>query len=271
MNGVKLKKSDKVRFLGVILDDQLTWDHHIKYLEEKLNSQIITIKRIRKFIPPSQYTSIYQSLFVSHLTYGISAWGGAAKSKFQKLFNIQKRCLRILFGKKVSFDHAEFYETCARTRTFDQNMSPKNYVLEHTKPLFAEHGFLAVHNLYNLYTCMEIFKILKNHTPISLFSSLISSPLSHRRLLTMPNYNFNNSRNNFVYKSIVLWNKLSHRIFISPDLDEVMNIIIPGSCLNSDLATSVAFVKRRLKCILLENQSAGSPDDWLPKNLGMLD
>ena len=64
--GTKLKKTDRTRFLGVIIDDQLTWDHHITYLEAKLNSQILMIKRIRKVIPESQYKNIYHTLFESH-------------------------------------------------------------------------------------------------------------------------------------------------------------------------------------------------------------
>ena len=47
----KLKKVDKARFLGVIIDEKLTWDDHMNYLESKLLSCIATIKRIRKFIP----------------------------------------------------------------------------------------------------------------------------------------------------------------------------------------------------------------------------
>ena len=271
LNGVKLKKSDKVRFLGVLLDDQLSWDHHVKYLEEKLKSQIIIIKRIRKFVPTSQNIPIYQSLFVSHLTYCISAWGGTSKTKIQRLFTVQKRCLRILFGSRPTFDHAEFYETCARTRTFEENMCPKNYVLEHTKPLFVKHKFLTVHSFHNFFICMEIFKIIKYHMPISLFSCFNSGfGLFHRKLLTLPKYYLNNSRNNFLYKSIILWNKLSQKIFIPPNLDDTRNIIIPGSCPNSDYTASVAFVKQKLKRILLENERSGSPNDWLPNNFGFL-
>ena len=42
----KLKKVDKARFLGVIIDEKLTWDDHINYIESKLLSCIATIKHI---------------------------------------------------------------------------------------------------------------------------------------------------------------------------------------------------------------------------------
>ena len=136
VNGQKIKQVDKVKFLGVIIDENLTWDDQIKHLENKLLATIVLIKRIKKFIPSSQYSKIYQSLFVSHLTYAISCWGGIYPSKLQKLFSIQKRCLRILFGETLSFDHSEYYLSCARTKTYDEHVALKDYKLEHTKPLF---------------------------------------------------------------------------------------------------------------------------------------
>ena len=101
INGVKVKQVDRIRFLGVIIDDKLTWDAQIEHLENKLISTIVLIKRIKKFIPSSHYLKIYHCLFLSHLTYGITCWGGAYTSKLQKLFNIQKRCIRMLFGLKL--------------------------------------------------------------------------------------------------------------------------------------------------------------------------
>ena len=59
----KLKKVDKVKFLGVIIDNNLNWEPHVDHLTKKLNSSIVLIKRIMKFIPKSEYTKIYDALF----------------------------------------------------------------------------------------------------------------------------------------------------------------------------------------------------------------
>ena len=55
VNGQKVKKADKVKFLGVIIDKNLTWDDQIKHLENKLLATIVLIKRVKKFIPSSHY------------------------------------------------------------------------------------------------------------------------------------------------------------------------------------------------------------------------
>ena len=217
IKGTKLKKVDKTKFLGIIIDDKLSWDDHIDYLCAKLNSCIVMIKRISKFIPKSQFISIYNSLFVTHLTYCISVWGGAAPSRLQKIFPIQKRCVRILFGEQLTYDHAAYYETCARTCSYLEHIAPKNYGLEHTKPLFNKFELLSFKNLYLYHTFMELFKILKNHRPISLFSTFKVNVTASRHLsLHPPKFKLDISKNNFVCKATSIWNLCISKILEKP-------------------------------------------------------
>ena len=51
LNGKKVKKVDEIKFLGVIIDDQLSWDDQIEHVENKLLSTIALKKRIKFFIP----------------------------------------------------------------------------------------------------------------------------------------------------------------------------------------------------------------------------
>ena len=118
-----------------MIDEKLTWDDNINYLESKVFSCIATIKSIRKFIPKFQHKQLYHYIFLPHLIYGITSGGGACPCKLEKVFSLQKRCIRILFRNKVSFDHVEFYETCARARPLASiNTHEINYELANTKP-----------------------------------------------------------------------------------------------------------------------------------------
>ena len=134
----------------MIIDENLTWDDQIKHLVNKLLSTIVFIKRVKKFIPFSHYSKIYQFLFESHLTYGIFCWGGEYNSKLQQIFNIKKRCIRILFGESYSFGHPEYHDTCCRTKikTYQKHVALKDYAFEHTKSLFNKHSLLTLYNLY---------------------------------------------------------------------------------------------------------------------------
>ena len=260
--GKKLKKVDKVKFLGLVIDDQLNWEGQIGHLEAKLNLSIVMIKRIKHFIPKTEYLKIYNALFLSHLTYCISCWGGISKLKLMKLFSIQKRCVRLLFGNQFSFDHAEYYETCARVRSYDENMAPKNYCLEHTKPLFNKYNMLCLDNLYKYHTFMELFKILKFHIPISLFDLFILSSRGEKPIILLPHVNLDTTKRNFVFSSSVIWNKLFGKVF-DRCTAQPSGLVIPGSDANSDLAASLGVIKNRLRSLLLADQKQGDVIEWL--------
>ena len=270
VNGHKIKQVDKIKFLGVIIDENLAWDDHIKHLENKLLSTIVLIKRVKKFIPKSHYLEIYHSLFVSHLTYGISCWGGACPTKLLKIFSIHKRCVRILFGEEYSFDHPEYYSTCARIRTYHEHSAVKNYTLEHTKPLFNKHSLLTFHNQYIMRVLVETFKMIKLHSPMPMFQYLNFVPNTHHYKLITPQYSINMSKNNFIRCASLLWNSFINDVLDPPVLSTVnysgckpnTQIIIPGSNINSDMTMSINVFKTRVKNRLLNIQKRGNPLQW---------
>ena len=259
LNGSKIKQTNMARYLGIIIDENLDWDGHIEYLQQKLNGSIITIKRIKKFIPQEHYAKLYHSLFISHLTYGISAWGSVSTNRLKKIFSIQKRCIRLLFGEELNFDHAEYYKTCARARSINEQLAPKEYALEHTKPLFTKLKLLTVHNLHKLFMLNEIFKIRKYRYPISLLTLLKHAPDSSRNLrsngIIIPNYHLQISRHQFLYCGSMVWNKIN---------DKTARL---GTNIFSDLSISTCMAKKRFKEILLHNQASGQPNLWEKHNL----
>ena len=48
------------------------------------------LKRIKKNIPENEYLKLYDALFLPHLTFCISVWGGVSTNKLAKIFHIQK-------------------------------------------------------------------------------------------------------------------------------------------------------------------------------------
>ena len=247
--GHKLKKVDKIKFLGVIIDDKLNREAHIEYLKAKLNLSNIMIKRIKKFIPRSEFRKIYDALFKSHMSYCISSWGGVSDNKLQSIFAIQKRSVRLLFGRKCSYDNAEYYATCARVRTYKEHSSPKNYCLEHAKLIFNKHEILNLHNLFVQQSFMGLYKVFKTHMPISIFEIFQQSNRETNFLVKVPDVPLKTSKCSFAYKSSVLWNTLIGKILNNSEASD-NGIVIMGSSENSDLCASVPSVKNALKAFL---------------------
>ena len=258
----KLKKVDKVTFLGIIIDDKLNWEPHIDHLAQKLKSSIIMIKRIMKFIPNNK---IYDALFKSHLSYCISSWAAIPNYKLQSIFSIQKRCIRLLFGTQYSYDHAGYFAKCTRVRTYQQHTSPRNYCLEHTKPLFKKHSIMTIKNMYVYHTFLDLFKNLKTHIPISLYSIFNQSQRGINFKLHLPRVTLDISKNNFVFKSCSLWNSLIGDI-LERSIAGTNWIIVRGYALNSDLCAPVSFIKNKLRLLMLNHQASGDTLKWILEN-----
>ena len=160
-----------------------------------------------------------------------------------QLRTIQKRCVRLLFGKELSFDHAKYYQTCARTRTYTQHNTEKNFQLEHTKLLFNEMNLLSLHHLYIYHTFIDTFKLLKYRIPmLSLCGLLKNSPRYTNMLLLVPLIRLDLAKNNFIFQASCIWNGLIQKLMNRSSTNS-LEIIIPGSSSNSDLSTSIFLIK----------------------------
>ena len=69
-----------VKYLGVLIDDNLSRKHHISRLASKISMSVSLISRLRHFVPLNTLHHIYRSLIQPYLLNGIAAWGSETKS-----------------------------------------------------------------------------------------------------------------------------------------------------------------------------------------------
>ena len=202
------------------------------------------MNRLKHVIPKKLFNSIYHTLFESHLSYGISVWGGVGNNKLEKLFILQKKCIRILFGDLEQYLAKS--KTAARTRPYGQQLlGSEHYEKEHTKPLFNEQKIMSVHNLYHYHCCLEIFKIIKFRTPISLYDCLNIS--KRKPLLIIPP----EPSSQFLYKATATSNLVTNKHKIKEF---------------GDFSINTSNFKNKLKTILLIYQSMHDTNTWSTMN-----
>ena len=63
-----------VKYLGIYLDNKLTFGPHISYLQSKLSRSIGIISKIKYYVPDRVLFLLYFALFHSHITYGLIIW-----------------------------------------------------------------------------------------------------------------------------------------------------------------------------------------------------
>ena len=199
--------------------------------------------------------------------YCISSWGGVPKNKLQCLFVLQKRCIRLLFGKEKSYDHPEYYDNCARARSYKQHMTARNFKLENTKPIFNEQNLLTRHHLYIYHTFLDTFKLLQYRTPMSIYKLLQNSPREINIILEIPIVSLDLAKKIFIFQFSCIWNDIIGKV-LNPCSVNKDGVVFPGSNFGSDITIPMAVLKKKLKKLLLDTQQLDSlnSNDWYPEN-----
>ena len=95
LNGVKLIPKSEVKYLGLILDEHLTFKPHIHILNAKLKRATNLLAISRHYLTPNLLKQIYYSQFHSHLSYGCQIWGSKPSSSAQTSI-LQNKAIRIM-------------------------------------------------------------------------------------------------------------------------------------------------------------------------------
>ena len=83
---VPLDCKEYIKYLGMLIDSNLSWKIHIEYIALKTSKTVgrYLNATLRHFLPLHTLLHIYQSLISPYITYGLSVWGQAYKSCFTK-------------------------------------------------------------------------------------------------------------------------------------------------------------------------------------------
>jgi len=110
VNGNVINRVVKSKFLGIVVDDHITFRDHIDYSLSKLSKYVYIVYKIRKFIPTKELIQIYYSLVYPHFIYGISVWGGCYTTTMKPLKVLQNRLMRAISGADYRSSAEPIYE-----------------------------------------------------------------------------------------------------------------------------------------------------------------
>ena len=94
---VPLEQKTFVKYLGILIDNNLSWKYHIDYISSKVSKGIGMSARLRHLVPFATLLNIYRCLIEPYISYGLIAWGQAANIHLNKILILQKRALRLMY------------------------------------------------------------------------------------------------------------------------------------------------------------------------------
>ena len=163
-----LKESSEAKYLGITIDNKLSFIPHIKNIKKKLSSTCWALSRIKNYLDSKTLKNIYYALIHPHISYCIKSWG--ASPHIQDLFIYQKRAVRII-------DDKSYYAS--------------------SSPIFLKLYILKIEDIYNLQLGLMMFKINNN----SWFGNL-----NYAKIKFVHNYNTRQSASENFYRPTISTN-----------------------------------------------------------------
>ena len=94
--GKRLDPSTSVKYLGIHIDHNLSWDCHIKEMNAKLSRTNGILSKLHYYVPKKTMLSVYYALFYSHMTYGSLVWSLTTQKNLDSVFRLQKKSIGII-------------------------------------------------------------------------------------------------------------------------------------------------------------------------------
>ena len=85
LNDDQIDASHCAKYLGIVLDDRLSFKAHI-FLETKISHSVGIMSKLSYYLPTETLITLYYALIHSHILYGLPVWA----STFNLLKQIKK-------------------------------------------------------------------------------------------------------------------------------------------------------------------------------------
>jgi len=187
LDGNPLQQVQAVKFLGILLDENLSWKPHIDHVCKKISKSAGIIFRARLYLSTKTKLLLYYSLIYPYLTYCNLTWSSTYVTNLNRIFTIQKRIVRAI--------------TNAPYRA-------------HSTPLFAQLNVLDIYKLNSFCIAKFMFSYTHGLLPSPFLHLFVrSSDLHEYHTRTSSNYRPHTCRTNIKQFTILfqgpqVWNSL---------------------------------------------------------------
>ena len=121
-NNIKIKRENSVKFLGVIIDEDLTWKNHNEVVENKISKNIGILYRASHLLDFKNLLKIYFSFIHIYINYANIAWASTFKTKLQGILKKQKHAARITFQETRFYHSRPFLEEMKALNVYQSSL-----------------------------------------------------------------------------------------------------------------------------------------------------
>ena len=122
INIQEIKRASYTKFLGVLLDESLSWKEHLKYTEKKIAKSIRLMYKAKLFLDRDSLLPLYLSNIHSYINHANLAWASTHKTNLEKIQSQQKHDLRIVYNKDRYYLTKECFRSCNVLNVYKLNL-----------------------------------------------------------------------------------------------------------------------------------------------------
>jgi len=153
IRGINIERVVCTKFLGVIINERLTWNDHIMLVKQKVSKNIGVIARIRYCVPFSVLIMLYHTLIEPYLQYCNIVWATHQTVVLQALHRSQKKVVRLITHSHWQSHTKPLFGKCGLLSVFDIN-----------KLQIGCFMYCAIHNMLPNYFCVMFVRNLDIHS-----------------------------------------------------------------------------------------------------------
>ena len=128
ISGQKIIPATHTRYLGILMEQHLSQDQHLKMLKQKLSRANGLLAKVSYYLSPKLLRTLYFSIFESHLRYVCQIWGQHSNHNLHDIANLQCKAIQIInFKNKYTPVESLFKET--KIMTLNEIMKSENCLL----------------------------------------------------------------------------------------------------------------------------------------------
>ena len=186
LSNVKIHQVQTFKYLGVSLDENLTYNSHINRLIRNVSHKMYMLRRVSHLVTEKACILIYKSFILPHLEYGNILYINNTDKNLSKLQRLQNHCLKICMNL--------------------DNLTPTNLVHKKAKlnllkdrrnAQLAKHMFLRTKNE----------KFIERNNPNVRQTRSMTVPK-----LYVPGFKNSISKKSVIYHGSIYWNKLNYNL-----------------------------------------------------------
>lgn len=192
INNTIIQHTSTAKYLGLIIDCNLTWKQHIEHIRNKLLPYLFILRHTKYTLPMKTKIALYYSFFNSNISYMIPIWGYTTNNHLNCLQKTQNKAIRSLFWEDYR----------------DPNTN--------TNAIYTKHNILKISQLTLYNSLATIYKIknnlIRNNIQLTTFTDIHEYNTRGRHNFIVPRSNINALYESTLVRGLSQYNVLPHSI-----------------------------------------------------------